>query len=344
MTDNSPRKRVLVIGAGGFIGGFIAAEGLARGFDVTAAVRASTSRRYLTDSRLNFLVLDYDDPGAVTRAIASALPDGERWDYVIHNLGATKCTRGDDFERINVGYLRTVAEALKAAGKVPDKFLLMSSLSAVGPGDEKGYTPLTEETPPRPNTLYGLSKIKAESYLAGAGIPYVIFRATGVYGPHEKDYLMMIKSIDRHCDVGMGYRRQMLTFIYVNDLVGAMYDALTAPAALNKIYIISEPEAYTQRQFRSMVAKALGRRFVVPLKLPMWVVYVASVCAEGVGRLRGKPSTLNRDKFRIMKQRNWTCDVSRARRDFGFKVNFPLKRGVDATVKAYLEESKRKRK
>ena len=56
------KPTLLVVGAGGFIGGFIAAEGLRRGFDVYAAVRESTSRRYLTDPALKFVVLDYDNP------------------------------------------------------------------------------------------------------------------------------------------------------------------------------------------------------------------------------------------------------------------------------------------
>ena len=332
-------KKILVIGAGGFIGGFIAAEGLRRGYDVWMGVRASTSMRYLDDERLHRVVLDYDSPADVRRALAAALPEGERWNYVIHNLGATKCTRFSDFNRINYDYLRTVVEALKAVDKVPDKFLLMSSLSALGPGDERHYAPLTNETPANPNTRYGLSKIKAEQYLEySAGIPYVIFRATGVYGPHEQDYLMMIKSIDSHWDFGVGFRKQMLTFIYVDDLVVAMYDALVSDKTLNKRYIISEPQAYTQREFRSIVAKALGGRFVIPVKLPMWMVYVASAVAEKIGVMRGKPSTLNRDKYKIMKQRNWTCDVTPAQRDFGFTVAFPLERGVEETVKVYKAE------
>ncbi len=34
-----------------------------------------------------------------------------------------------------------------------------------------------------------------------------------------------------------------------------------------------------------MVARALGRRFVLPVKLPMWAVYLASVVAEKIGVL-----------------------------------------------------------
>lgn len=56
--------------------------------------------------------------------------------------------------------------------------------------------------------------------------------------------------------------------------------------------------------------------------------------------LKGKPSTLNRDKYKIMKQRNWNCDISDAVRDFGFTPRFSLERGIHETVKAYLENKK----
>ena len=337
-------KRLLVIGAGGFIGGFIARQGLERGYDVTVAVRQSTSRRYLTDERLKFLVLDYGDAEAVAEAMNQALPNGERWDYVIHNLGATKCANFRDFDTINYRYLVNIVEALKNTGKAPERFLFMSSLSAMGPVDEKTYRPITNADVPHPNTRYGLSKMKAEEYLRyRSELPYIIFRATGVYGPREKDYLMMIKSIDGHIDVGMGYRKQLLTFIYVDDLVGAMYDALAAGVS-NKTYIISEPRSYTQKQFRSMVADALGGRWVLPLKLPMWVVLAVSTLAEKFAAWRGKASTLNRDKYKIMKQRNWSCDVSEAQADFGFHADYPLERGVRATVDAYLEGKKKSKK
>lgn len=337
-------KRLLVIGAGGFIGGFIARQGLERGYDVTVAVRQSTSRRYLTDERLKFLVLDYGDAEAVAEAMNRALPNGERWDYVIHNLGATKCANFRDFDTINYRYLVNIVEALKKTGKIPECFLFMSSLSAMGPVDEKTYRPITNADVPHPNTRYGLSKMKAEEYLRyRSELPYIIFRATGVYGPREKDYLMMIKSIDGHIDVGMGYRKQLLTFIYVDDLVGAMFDALAAGVS-NKTYIISEPRSYTQKQFRSMVADALGGRWVIPLKLPMWVVLAVSTLAEKFAAWRGKASTLNRDKYKIMKQRNWSCDVSEAQADFGFHADYPLERGVRATVDAYLEEKNKSKK
>ncbi len=324
-------KRLLIVGAGGFIGSHIASQALERGFDVTVAVRQSTSRRYLTDPRLKFLVLDYDNPDLSSIT--------EPWHYIIYNLGATKCANFQDFNRINFEYLRRFGQALKEAALIPEKFLYMSSLSALGPGDEVNYTPLTNDMLPNPNTRYGLSKIKAEQWLElSSGLPWIIFRPTGVYGPHEQDYLLMIKSIDRHIDVGMGYRRQMLTFIYVDDLVRAMFMALEN-APLRRRYIISEPRSYSQSEFRRIVADALGGRFVLPLRLPMWLVYGVSVVCEKVAALQGKASTLNRDKFRIMKQRNWTCDTSAATIDFGFTAQVSLADGIARTVAAYRSDS-----
>lgn len=332
------RKTLLVVGAGGFIGGFICGEGLRRGFDTYAGVRESTSRRYLSDPALHIVDFDYDSPSDLGRQLREAAPEGG-WDMIIYNLGATKALNFGDFNRINFEYLRNFTDALERNKLMPKKFLYMSSLSALGEADEKNYTPIDSTTVPHPNTRYGLSKIKSEMYLeTHPEIPWIIFRPTGVYGPHEKDYLMMIQCIDRHFDFGVGYRKQLLTFIYVDDLVGAMFDALASDKTLHRKYIISEPRAYTQTEFRAIVAKALGRKAVVPIKLPLWAAYVASFVAEKWSHISLKPSTLNRDKFKIMRQRNWNCSVAEAEADFGFHADYPLERGIEETVKAYLAE------
>lgn len=331
-------KTILIIGAGGFIGGFIAREALKRGYDTWVGVRQSTSRRYLTDPSLKFVILDYEDTESISATLNESRPESGRWDYIIWNLGATKCANFSDFNKINYIYVRDFTEVLKRQDLVPERFLFMSSLSALGPADEKNYAPITSSTIPNPNTRYGLSKIKAETYFdTQSDFPWIIFRPTGVYGPHEKDYLMMIKSIDSHWDFGVGFKKQMLTFIYVEDLVNAMYDAIASGVVHGK-YIISEDRAYTQKEFRAIVSKHLGNKWVIPVRLPMWIVYIASVLAEKWGVAKMKPSTLNRDKFKIMKQRNWNCDVSDAKRDFGFSPKFSLDLGIKETVKAYMEE------
>lgn len=333
-------KSVLIVGAGGFVGGFLAAAALQCGYDTWVGVRESTSRRYLDDPRLKFIVLDYGDADAESAVVLKAMPGQKRWDYIVWNLGATKCADANDFERINYGYLRTFATVITALGKQPERFLYMSSLSVLGPGDEKGYTPFSSASVPHPDTAYGRSKLKSELYLERySALPWIIFRPTGIYGPHEKDYLMMIESIDRHIDVSVGFTEQQLSFLYVADLVAAVFQALAAPAdkVLYHKYMLTDGSSYTQKEFREMTLRLLGKKWVLPLRLPMWAVYGVSCVAQDFAARRGKASTLNRDKFRIMRQRNWNCDITDAVRDFGYTPRWPLSRGLAATVAAYLD-------
>ena len=97
--------------------------------------------------------------------------------------------------------------------------------------------------------------------------------------------------------------------------VEAMFAALES-APVGRRYNISEPRAYSQAEFRRIVAEELGGKFVVPLRLPMWAVYAVSAVAEKVAAFSGKASTLNRDKYQIMKQRNWCCTTDLAAQIF----------------------------
>ncbi len=330
-------KKVLIVGAGGFVGGFLAEEGLRRGLEVWAGVRASTSRKYLTDPRLKFVEFDFDDPASLAATLASTLPEGEKWDWIVYNLGATKCLRFSDFARINAGYLRAFLDALTQSGMAPERFLYMSSLSAVGVGDEKGGTPFTEEVIPHPNTRYGASKLKAEMELTMSGIPYIIFRPTGIYGPRERDYFLMFDSIAKGFDFSVGFSRQYLSFIYVEDLARAVFDALER-GRTGEVYNIAEERVYSQAEFRKMSAAVIGKKVVIPMQMPMWAVKAVSWAAEKIGVIKGKPSTLNTDKFRIMKQRNWAVSTAKAARDFGFRAEVPLNEGIRRSIEWYRKE------
>lgn len=333
-------KRILVMGAGGFAGGYIVEEGLRRGYEVWAGVRATTSRRYLTDSRIRFIEFDFDADSAaedMAERMRTALPEGEKWDWIIYNLGATKCLRFSDFSRINYDYLRYFCSALKLCDKTPECLLYISSLSAVGPAEEKSGKPITEANIPIPNTRYGASKLKAEMLLKMEGIPHIIFRATGIYGPRDKDYYLMFKSIKSGFDFSVGYKAQSLTFIYVEDLARAIYDAL-ARGKRGETYNVAHPAVYTQGEFRKISAREMKKRVVIPVKVPLIGLKLVSVIAEKIGVAKGKPSTLNSDKYNIMAQRNWSVDVSKAERDFGFKPQIDLGEGVKRCVEWYKQE------
>ena len=54
--------------------------------------------------------------------------------------------------------------------------------------------------------------------------------------------------------------------------------------------------------------------------------------------MRHTTSTLNTDKYRIMKQRNWRCDITPTIEELGYQPQYQLDKGVKETIAWYKEE------
>lgn len=328
-------KKILITGAGGFIGGFMVEKALQEEFETWAGVRKTTSHEYLRDERIRFIDLPFHNPQKLTETLFRLKEQEGRWDIIIHNLGVTKCIDHNDFDRVNYGFTRNFADALQETGMVPDQFIMMSSLGALGPGDETGMTPIRIGDEPTPNTAYGKSKLKAEQYLQSlTDFPWIIMRPTGVYGPREKDYFLMVKTIKAGFDFGAGYKPQQITFIYVKDLVNCVFRAIEK-GVVNREYIVSEGQSYSSSDFRKYVQKAINKKIVLPVTVPLFVLRVVSVISETIGKITRRNTTLNSDKYNIMKQRNWNCDITPIREELDFEPSYTLEKGVAETVSWY---------
>lgn len=335
-------KRILITGASGFIGSHIAEEALRQGMEVWCAVRKTTSRQYLSDERLHFIELNLGSKEQMVTALADLKPD-----YVVHAAGATKCRNKSDFERINTLGTKNLVEALTVTTPDLERLVFISSLSVFGAiHEEQPYTEIKDTDTPRPNTAYGQSKLKAEEWLQGLDskgekgctLPYIILRPTGVYGPREKDYFLMVKSIAQHTDFAAGYKPQDITFVYVDDVVQAVFKAIKAPKEhLGKAYFLSDGEVYSSVDFSDLILKELGHPWCLRLRVPLWVLRLVTFCGEYWGHLTNTMSALNNDKYNILCQRNWRCDISPARRDLGYEPKVKLAEGVRRSVKWYKE-------
>ena len=326
-------NKILITGASGFIGSFIVEEALNRDMEVWAAVRKTTSRKYLQDKRIHFIELDFGSKEQLKAQLGE-----HEFDYVVHAAGVTKCLDKADFRRMNTEGTKHFVDALIELKMPLKRFVFLSSLSVCGPVHEIDFEPITENDTPLPNTAYGRSKLQAERYLADVpGLNYVVLRPTGVYGPRERDYFMMAKSIRQHVDFAVGFRPQVLTFIYVADLVEAAFLALDH-GPRGAVYPLSDGRQYTSRTFSDLLQLELGVKRVVHVTAPLWVLWLVSCIAGKAAALLGRTSTLNLDKYRIMRQRNWKCSIEAARRDLGYRPQWPLTRGVRAAVEWYRAE------
>lgn len=326
---------ILITGATGFIGGFIVDEALSRGMQVWVAVRPTSSRKYLSDPRIQFLELNLSDKEQMKRQM-----DGLRFDYVVHAAGATKCLHAEDFFRSNTEGTKNLVQALMEQQMPLKRFVFVSSLSVYGPvAEQQPYREICGNDTPQPNTAYGRSKLAAEQYIESIeGLPYVILQPTGVYGPRERDYFMMAKSIKSHTDFSVGYKPQDLTFVYVLDVVQAIFLALDCQKTGGK-YMLSDGEVYSSRTFSDLIHRELGHPWLLRIKAPIWLLRIITFCGEYIGRMTGKISALNNDKYNIMKQRNWRCDIKPAMSELGYKPKYQLDEGVRLTIKWYKENN-----
>ena len=332
-------KKILITGASGFIGGFLVKEALNRGYETWAGVRSTSSRTQLKDKRIHFIDLKYADSKALIVQLSDFVKEHGSWDYVIHNAGLTKTLDKKNFFRINADYTKHLVEALAVSGCKPKKFILMSSLSSYGCGDEKTFRPISLDDSQKPNTEYGKSKLEAENYVRSQSyFPYVILRPTGVYGPGEKDYFVEINSIKSGLDFTAGFTPQHITFIYVKDLATVAFLALENESIVNRHYFVADGDVHTDESFARMIQEILGKKFVLRARMPLGLVYMACQCCEWVGRLLNKSMTLNTDKYKILKQRNWICDVEPLRIDLGFVPQYPLRKGLEESIEWYRKE------
>lgn len=315
-------KRILITGASGFIGGFLVQEALKRQCEVWAGIRKGSDVSGLADPRIHLIDLAYNDKGKLVEQLAEQKENFGAWDYVIHNAGVTKTRNKADFLRINAGYTAALVEALVEARCVPSKFLLMSSLSCVDS-----------------DTCYGASKQAAEEVLrVQKDFPYVILRPTGVYGPGEKDYFLGIKAVQGGLNVLAGFTPQRITFIYVEDLAVAAFLALESEKARSCAYAVADGDVYRDDEYTRLIQEILGKKHVLTLRMPLFITRIACFFSEMIGRCLGRSMTLNTDKYKILRRRDWTCDTQPLRDDLGFVARFPLRLGLKKTIDWYFSQ------
>lgn len=330
--------RILITGASGFIGSSVVREALKRKYGVWAGVRNGSSRKYLREQDIRFLELDFAHPGKLRAQLSGHKNARGKFDYIIHCAGITKAKNKTAFDAVNYRQTKNFIDTLIGLDMVPKQFVYISSLSVFGPIHEKNYAPIKPTDTPGPNTSYGRSKRKAELYIKGIpGFPYLIYHPTGVYGPRDTDYFLLARSIKKHLDFSAGFKRQDLTFIYVEDLVKAIFLGMDK-GITQRSYILSDGHTYQSRVFSNLIQAELGHPFVFHVKCPLFILKAISLLAEFVSGYLGTTSTLNSDKYKIMKQRNWRCDISSTTDDLGFLPEYSLKEGVKETIAWYKKE------
>ncbi|CUT00042.1 NAD dependent epimerase/dehydratase family protein [Candidatus Kryptonium thompsonii] len=169
--------KALVTGGTGFIGSHLVDELLNRGYEVRCIVRDTSNLKWLNGKDVEIFKGSLFDIDFLKKAV-------EDVDYVYHIAGVTKGKNYQDYYRGNVETTQNLLEACLENQKLK-KFVLASSLAAVGPGDDA--IPVDETRQYNPITSYGKSKAEAEKVTLSFKdkLPITIVRPPSVYGPRD---------------------------------------------------------------------------------------------------------------------------------------------------------------
>ena len=326
----SKQAVTLVTGATGFVGSHVVDRLLEGGRTVRCLVRRESNLRYLKDSRLQFAYGGLDDATDWDAALADV-------ETVYHVAGLTFARRARDYFEVNQrGTERILAAALKHREQIK-KFVLVSSLAAIGPA--RDGTPVDEDARPAPITPYGQSKLMAEEAVRAVGdlLPTTIVRPPAVYGPRDYALLELFKAIGRGMMPMIGRYDKRVSLVHARDLAAGIILAGESERTAGRAYFISSDEVYSMQQLATRIAEMMGRR-ARQLAIPRPLAFGVALAAEGVAALTRKPPVINRDKVRDLSERCWGCSIERAKRELGYNPQIPIEAGLRETIDWYKRE------
>jgi len=325
-------KKVLITGSSGFIGGHLVEAALNYGLEVYAAVRKQSSLEYLNDPRINILLVDFNDQAAIGNMLSE-----HKFDFVIHNAGATKAPARETFDLVNYGITKRLADALIERDVVPEKFVLISSLAALGPGDAKTLDSIVYSDKPNPITAYGRSKLKAENYLGSLNsFPFVVVRPTAVYGPREKEIFTFFKLINYGLEPLIGFRDQYLSFIYAKDLAEIVLRSIEKGKP-GKAYLAAHEEVTSMENLATTAKKILNKK-TLKVHVPMFLLKGVAGVSELVQKLTGRYAAFNQEKVKELSSINWKCDIKLVKDELDYTPTTNLDEGLNHTLNWYKEE------
>lgn len=311
-------SRVLVTGAGGFVGKALAAYLFAKGLTVRASTRSmdhGTAPQF-----------EHTKTGDLS-ATTDWLPAVHAVDTLVHCAARVHVMRETEgvpleaFRAVNVEGTLNLARQAAAAGV--KRFVFISSVKVNGEFTKAGQA-FTEADVPDPQNAYAQSKHEAEQGLrqlcADSAMELVIIRPPLVYGRGVKaNFAALVGAVKSGWPLPLGAVHNQRSFLVLNNLLDFIVTCINHPQAANQTFFVSDGQDLSTTE---LVYK-IGQAVEVPARLlpvPFCVMHAGA-------KLLGKGDAVQR------LYGNLQVDISKARNLLGWappmSVDEGLKRAVE---------------
>ena len=293
------KKKFLILGATGFIGYHLAKEALRRGFQVSSLSKNTPlKKRYL--KRVKYIIADISNKNSINKKIK------ENFQYIVNLAGYV-----DHSNKI-----KTYKSHYLGCKNISNFFLKdkIERFIQVGSSMEYGLvkSPQKENFKCKPKSVYGRAKFLSSQYLLNLykkkKFPVTIVRLYQVYGPYQdlnRFIPVIINSCKDNIDFPCSHGRQSRDFLYINDLIDAIFLILENPKAKGEIFNIG---------------------FGKPLKIKNIIQRILSYYKSGNPKF-GKIKLREEEQMKIYP------DIRKARRILNWKPKINFLKGLKKTIK-----------
>lgn len=275
-------RKILVTGAGGFVGAALVQQLQAKGYPVVAAQRqpaaASVAGKVIPVIRELSADTDWSEPLA---GVDTVIHLAARVHQLGEQPGVVSEARYDEVNR--AATLKLARDALAAGVR---RFIFVSSIKVNGDWTLPGR-PFRADDLPAPTDAYARSKAAAEQQLlalmAETGLEVVIVRPPLIYGPGVKaNVARLLDTLARGVPLPLGgIRHNRRSLLALENLLDLLILCIAAPNSAGAILLVSDDEDLSTAELLELLAGGLGQKPRLIAVPSSWLEWGARLLGRG---------------------------------------------------------------
>jgi nucleoside-diphosphate-sugar epimerase len=319
--------KVLITGAGGFIGSHLVDSQLEQGHDVRAVdLHLDLLQHQSANPHLEAVTGDITDEN-----LLKSLVEGIEVIYHLASAHLNVSLSDEHYHRVNVSATLSLLEAAKQAGV--KRFVHCSSVGVIG--DVK-HPPADETTECYPVNIYERTKLAGEravlDYAFRTNFPVVVVRPAWVYGSRCPRTAKLFRAISKGRFPIFGSGSNMRHPVYISDLIHGLELCAETPGIDGEVFIIAGEFPVESRELVRVIKQQLNVG-TPQIYLPILLGQVSSAVLELTFKLIGRQPPFSRRSMDFFLKHN-AYTIAKAQSKLNYRPQVDLLTGIKKTIKS----------